>query len=190
MAYAGAIDAKEIRVAGTGRVYVSLQDPDIPVTAPTTLAALNEKWFDLGYTSDDGVTLGLDRTSKKVTAWQSRRPVRIYYVDQAESVKFDLLQWNEETLRLAFGGGAVTEPTPGVYRYDFPNPEATDERALVVDWFDGDYTYRFVAPKGQVSDKTETKLTRNDAAGLPVMFDVISTAPYIITNDPAFAKVS
>lgn len=178
----GALNADQVRVAGTGHLYVGAT----ALTAPTTLADLDSAWTELGYTFEDGVTLEIERDVASVMSWQSKRPVRKFNASAMERITTELQQWNEHNLVLAFGGGTVTEPSPGLYRYDFPDPEEFDERTLVLDWEDDGYNYRLVIPKGSVTDTTEVQLTRTAEARLPITFEVVDEAPYILTDDPNF----
>ena len=104
-----------------------------------------------------------------------------------------LLQWNAESLKLAFGGGSVatTAGPPAYYTYTPPAPEDIDFRAVVLEWEDGTKDYRLHVPKALVTDTSSITLARSDAAGIPLTLSVIATDgtdPFtIITNDPAFA---
>lgn len=94
-------------------------------------------------------------------------------------------QWNAETLILALGGGTVTEST-GIYTYEPPAPGSIDERAVIVDWNDGDRNYRLIVRRAVVSDAVETQLQRGAAADLPVTFTVLGNQ----TGDSAFILLS
>lgn len=180
--------ASELVVASSGSIAVAPLGTTLP-TNPT--AALAAGFVDLGYASEDGVTLSATPTVEEFSAWQSRQAVRRELTAQEVQASFVLEQWNADTVPLAFGGGTITEPTAGVYRYDFlDDGAALDERILVVTWQDGDKDYRMVFERGNVTDAVETSLTRGALAMLPITFKA-SAAPgggpgYILTNDPAF----
>lgn len=182
----GGFDDGEILIAGTGHICVAATT----VPLPTTLAALSSSWFDLGYTVEDGVTFGQKRDSKEVMSWQSKRPVRRFNASQVETISSELQQWNDQSLQFVFGGGTVTFSS-GVYRYDFPDADDVDERAMVIDWVDGTKSYRLVVPKGTVVDDIETQLTRTAEATLPFSFAPSGDdPPYILTNDDNFSAIS
>jgi hypothetical protein len=183
-------DADEVVVAGNGHIYIA----PVGTTAPTDIAtAWAAGWIDLGYATEDGVTLTVGRTITDITAWQSFHPIRRAITAMNITVAFVLQQWNENTTRLAFGGGAITTTAgpPAHYLYTPPDPEDLDERAVGVEWADGTKTYRLVIPRAIVTDDVSTQLVRTDTAQLPITMGVIAeggVAPYVIrTNDPAFA---
>lgn len=182
-------DAAELVIAGTGSIYVapystSLTLPDEPDDA------LGADWVNLGYTTEDGVTLSLERDAQSVMAWQKKRAVRRFNASQMERLTFTLEQWNEQTLVFAFGGGSVTVTSGSNYKFAFPDPDTVDERACIVDWVDGDKNFRLVIPKGSVIDTTETTLTRTAASLLPVTFEAVDLDPYILTDDDNFSAIS
>ena len=186
-------DASEILVAGTGQLYVAPYSATL--TLPTTIFAsdpgdgLAASFVNVGYTTEDGVVLSVGRESQTVPAWQSTRPVRRFNSSQMETFTATLLQWNEDTLALAFGGGSVSH-SGDTYRYDFPAAGAVDERAIVVDWVDGDKDYRLVIPRTIITETTETTLARTAPSTLPITFESFATAPYILTDDDNFSPVS
>ena len=182
-------DADQVVVGANGSVYVAPVGTALPADSDTALAAA---YVELGYVNEDGVTFSDSKTKDNIPAWQSLRPLRKVVTDASTTASFGLLQWNAATLRLAFGGGAVTEPVEasGEFRYEPPAPEAVDPRTMVIEWADGDNDYRLVIPRGEVTEGVETNVTRTSASGLPITFE--STPDdgqlpwFLLTNDPAF----
>lgn len=182
-------DSDEVVVGASGDIYVAPVGTALPAT-PT--ASLNAAFTDsLGYLTDDGVSWAPNFEVNQIPAWQSFYPIRTIITGRNITVGFSLMQWNTDTVRLAFGGGEVTEPSDNVFKYTPPDASELDERTLVLDWADGDKDYRLVVPKGLVSDLGETNLTRTDAGVLPITF-TINAPPagedpwFLLTNDPAF----
>lgn len=163
-------DSNELVVAGTGQVYVA----PVGTTLPTDWdSALDSAFVGLGYTTEDGVSINVTPEIADMMAWQSRQPVRRESVNQAITTTFSLMQWNEETVPLAFGGGAITATANG-YKYEFPTgDDALDERAMVVDVVDGDRTMRFVWARGNVTEGVEAQFVRTTPAVLPITFSVL-----------------
>lgn len=180
----GGLHADQIRIAGTGHIYVGDADT---ITAPTTeVSDLASDWVELGYTIEDGVSFELDRTINSVMSWQSKRPTRKFNAEQVERVSTELQQWNEETLVFAFGGGSVSEVTPGHYKYTFPDAaDELPEKAMIVDWEDAGFHYRLFIPRGTVSDSVETSIGRTGESRLPVAFESLES-PELFTDDPSF----
>lgn len=184
------VDANEIVVGASGSVHVA----PVGTAGPSDIAtALNAAFIDLGYVSEDGVSITPGMDVSEVNAWQSFYAVRRIVTGRTLEVGFSLLQWNENSIKLAFGGGTVTTTAgpPAYYTYSPPAPADLDYRAVVVQWADGTKDYRLHIPKALVTDTSSLSLNRTDPAGLALTFSVQATDganPFtLITDDPAFA---
>jgi hypothetical protein len=179
--------ADEVVVGASGRVYVAPVGTTLPST-PTS--SLDSAFVDLGYTSEDGVTLNFAKNSEDINVWQSAFPVRKIGTGFEASAAFTLRQWNAETISLAFGGGTVAETSTGVYTYTPPDVSEMDERAAVIEWQDGTKSYRWVIARCTVSEGVETNLVRTGAADLPIALAVLGDDAgdpwYLVTDDPSF----
>jgi stage V sporulation protein SpoVS len=161
----------EIVVANTGAVSVAPVGTALP-TNPT--AALNAAFIGLGYINEDGVSLSITPQITEFMAWQSRQAIRRELTAQEVQAQFNLQQWNETTVPLAFGGGAVTNPSGSIYKYTLPlDGDALDERALVIDGIDGSRHFRLVLPRGNVTDAVSTTFRRSQEALLPITFKAL-----------------
>ena len=187
-------DADELIVAGDGQVYVAAVGTALPTTGPTQ--ALNAAFKGLGYHTEDGASISVDPDLFEVPAWQSRRAIRRDFQGQELTVSFTLLQWDEDTLPFAFGGGSIVDLGSGNYRYDFPEDSASlDERSLILDVVDGSKRFRFVFPRGNVTEGVESQFQRGAAAGLPISWKALApteggSAGYVLMNSAAFAAGS
>lgn len=186
-----ALDADEIVVGASGAVYVAAVGTAGPTDTATALAA---SWQHLGYTSEDGVEIAPGMDMSEINGWQSFYALRRVVTSRSLEIGFELLQWNEHSIKLAFGGGTVTSSgvSPDiVYTYNPPAPSVIDYRAMVVEWADGTKKYRLHVPKSMVTDTGAMNVTRSDAAGIDLTFGIEATDgtnPFsLITNDPAFA---
>lgn len=185
-------DSDSLVVASNGQVYVGAVGATLPTTPDSTLSAAD--WKGLGYVTEDGVSLSVSPNIEEFMAWQSRQPVRRELTAQEVQVSFSLEQWNEDTLPFAFGGD-ITDLGGGDYRFDLlADGDPIDERALIIDAVDGSKNYRWVFPKGNVTDAVETTFQRSSLSVLPVTFKALQgdteRAAYMLTNDPAFATGS
>jgi hypothetical protein len=187
-----ALDADQIRIAGSGHIYVGA----VGATAPTDLTTAwdTDDWTELGFTNEDGVTVSDSRELQDITVWQLMYPARKIITGRNFTVAFNLRQWNRATLVLAFGGGTITTTGTGasaVHTYTPPAAEFIDRRSLGVEWSDGSVIYRLIVPRGMVTEDVETALQRGDAAELPITFAVEGedgVQPYtLLSNDPALA---
>lgn len=177
-------NADSIVVAANGTVYVApvgSTQPTNPTSAPAAA------WLDLGYVSEDGATFSESKDIEDVLAWQSFYPVRKLITGKEATLAFALREWDERSIPLAFGGGTISQPSAGVWRYEPPLPGTLDLRAMMIDWQDGSKNYRLIIPRGLVVEAVETNLTRSAAADLPITFSAIpsSTADdaYILLTD-------
>ncbi|MDX3711352.1 phage tail tube protein [Streptomyces europaeiscabiei] len=188
-------NANEIRVAGTGRILVA----PVGTTAPTDVtSAWGSGWKDLGFTSQDGIKLAKKDKLDPVETWQSVSPARFIYSDRDLTVKFQLLQLNEDTLPFFMGGDTVAETTTGsgVYKYELAADPKFNEKAMGIEFSDGtDITYRFVVSRGQVTESEELSLTRTASIKLGVTFTALAvdnTKPLatFLMKDPAYGTAS
>lgn len=185
-------NAGEIVIGSNGSIFSALPGSPIP-------ASINDpfdpaSWIDLGYASEDGVTWADGKSLFDVNVWQSFYPARKGVESREGTATFTLMQWNGDTVKLAYGGGDVVEVDDGAYRYVPPDPSEVGEKMLGIEWEDGDKDYRLVLPRGMVSDGVETNIVRTAAGMLPITFSVLGTDgsdPWFFdTNDPAFAAAA
>lgn len=182
------IDAAELVVASNGSVSVAPAGTALPTTPS---ASLNAAFVDLGYVTEDGVTLTVEPSVEEFMAWQSRQAVRRELTGQAISVGFELEQWSADSVTLAFGGGQITSAS-GVYKYEWPSDsDSLEEVSCVIDWQDGDRSWRACFGRATITDSVETTFQRSSLATLPITLSVLDAADggapgYIVTDDPAF----
>jgi len=185
-------NAREIRVAGNGRILVA----NLGTLPPTdTVAEWGSGWKDLGYTTTDGVKLAKKDKIDPIDTWQSVSAARFVYSDRDLTLKFQLLQMNEDTLPFFFGGGSVEAngTTAGNFRYKLTADPSFDERMLGVEFTDGtDVKYRIVVPRGQVTETEEISLVRTAPVKLGVTFtalavDALTPLVTFLMKDPAYA---
>jgi hypothetical protein len=185
-------NADELVVAGNGQMYVGPVGTPLPSDADS---ALNGGFTGLGFITEDGATLTVTPEVSDFMAWQSRSPVRREKTSQEIQIAAALMQWNEETVPFAFGGGDVSG-SAGNYRYDLPSDEAAlDERALVLDAIDGDTHLRWVFPRGNVTEAVEAAFQRANPASLPITFKALAPSAgespgYFLTDSAAFTAGS
>ncbi len=183
------LNADEVVVGSNGQAYVA----PVGTTAPTDSgSALDTDFVELGYISEDGATITDNKDVENIGAWQSFYPLRRIITGRELNVGFALRQWNGDTVKLAFGGGTVAANGAGEWEYTPPDPEELDERALVLDWQDGDKHYRLYVPRGIVTETVETNLTRSSAADLPITYgalpvDDVTPVYTLLTDDPSFS---
>jgi hypothetical protein len=180
------LDATEIAVAGTGHIYTALTTATLPTDATTAPGSTD--WTDIGYTTDAGVTVAIDRTTTDLMAWQSAEPVRVLTTARTITITFELEQFNPTNVQLALAGGDVTSTT-GSGSYTFAGVADADLHAMVIDAVDGDATYRWIFPTVQVQGNVAVQLQRGGSMDLPLEFRVLAGAvePSVISTAASWA---
>lgn len=157
-------DAAEVLVAQQVKIYLG----PAAATLPTTMTAPSASFIDLGYTSTDGFSISYEPTVEDIYAHQDLDPIRQIKTGQVSQVTFNLMQWNEYTVPLAFGGGSWSDAS-GVYTYSPPGTnDAIAEYTLVADISDGTKDIRLTVGRGVVANAVETSLVNNAAAVMPI----------------------
>ncbi|MFB7324102.1 phage tail protein [Streptomyces sp. NPDC056190] len=177
-------NSSEIRIAGVGRLYVAKADTAVPTAFSADSSTDWADWKNLGFTSGDGVTFSKKDKLEPVDVWQAVSPVHFVYSDRDLTLKFSLMQFNEDTLPFFMGGGTVDAVTgsTGVYKYDIADRPFADVRALGLEFTDVKasdgtaVTYRFGIPRGQVTAADDIKLARKSAAQLGITFTAMAAA--------------
>jgi hypothetical protein len=187
-------DSTQLVVAGNGAIFVAPLETPLPTDVT---GSLDTAFVELGYATEEGVTLTCTPDIKDFGAWQSLQAIRRIRNAQEIEAAFELQQWNSDTVQFAFGGGEITEPSTGVFRYEFPEAgDALDERAMVIDAQDGDRNIRFVFPRGNVTEAVSSKFQATDRAILPIGFKMLKptdgspTAAVLFDDDLAFSAAS
>lgn len=175
-----ALNAEELFIPGGGSVLVAT----VGTTAPTdTTTPWGGDWTDLGYTSDAGVTITPGKTITNIPAWQSRYPLRRIVTEETMEIAFSLLQWNEDTIGLAFGGGSWSG---GVYTP--PAAGALVEYALGIEGVDGANVERWIIARTIVTTVGGIQLARTGASALPITMSLLGTAdetPFTVIRELA-----
>jgi len=162
-------NSAEITVGANGRVLVA------PYSAgtvwPTTVAAaLPVAFVEVGYISEDGVTFTDSKNIADINAWQSFYPVRKIVQDKMSKIEAVMKQYNNDTVVAAFGGGTISVAS-GVVTYTPPLPGDINMLSMILEWTDGTDIYRLVIPRGMVTGEVSSKVSRTDAADLPISFE-------------------
>ncbi len=182
-------NANESVIAANGAVYIAPEGTTLPGDAST---APDAAFKDLGYISEDGVTFTPAIESDGLKAWQSLQAIRTFLTAYDITAAFTMLQWNQDTLELAFGGGQFTDNGDGTWDYLFPKPEERVPVAMVIDGVDGNRKYRIVLDKVELTDTGDVTFLRSDAAGLEVTVTALAGLTdgrpgAIYVDDPATA---
>lgn len=173
-----ALDASKVRVAVTGALHV---DPSGAAAAPTGTASALTGYDDLGYVSEDGVTLTMpgEGDSTPIRAWQNGQIVRTIRLpgEDVPSFSFTLIETKLEVIEFVFGVTVTQTVTEGSFALTGAIRTPGD---LVLDVVDGAQLIRIHAPAATVTEITEIPFTNTDAIGygVTVACDLDATAGY------------
>lgn len=179
------LESSEVAVGATGHIWRAPVGTAFPTNIST---AVNESlWTELGYTTEEGVRFTFGRETNEVGAWQSYDPVRIISTKIPKEIAHDFLQFNQNTWATAMGGGTWTGTSPN-FEYTPPAESYVDQFAEIIEFTDGDSSYRFCYRKVQNMSGVEFSLTRENPVVLPVTVKVLAAdgglSPFVFqTND-------
>lgn len=173
-----------IRIYGDETSVVSVAA--LGTTFPIGLAAPAATFEDVGWISEDGVAINRTKDVKKFKAWQGGATVRQKIVGVEDTFKFQCLEETAITLGLYYPGSSSTTTT-GVTTIAVPAGAVADERAWLLQFFDGDIEKRYNIPRGEVG---ETAVVVHKNSDMTVYeYTVTSLGAFtIITNNPAAAS--
>ncbi len=184
-----ALDADNVRVGLNGTVYIA----PVGTTAPADLtAAWGTEWVDLGYLSDDGVEMNYSTDTTDIKAWQSLSPVRKVLTSVDMTLAFTAIELKAAAVTLYFPSASITTSGTGptVSTLSIPAAPAPDERAIGLEWVDGDITNRLIIPRGEVTDRDSITVGRSAAVGLNMTISAYATSsPALATwlsDDPSW----
>lgn len=184
-------DATEVVVGLGGHVYVAGVGNTVPTTTATPWPA---GWHDLGYTSEDGLTINFSQTFNEKRGWPSPDVMRTWINQREFSVGFTLIQFNSKSLILALGGGTVDVVTGSIFRYTPDDGDTPSEFALGCEWTDGADIYRLIVRRAMVSEPVSFVVNRQDSVDLPItakaMVPTSGLMWEIVTNDADFIVAS
>lgn len=181
-----ALDGTQIRIAQTGSIYVA----PVGTTAPTNATtALNAAFKQLGYATEDGVTITPNVDLNPIMSWQSAAPTAYGLNEASFEFSFVLQQTNRDVTGQYFFGSSWTMGASGVASMSITsNPTISQLTvAFVVEYTDSaGSAVRYYVPRAICTDRQEIQLTRSDevAYGLTyVALDTSGSLGTIFTND-------
>ena len=152
-------DRDNVRIYGDDASGVWVADKG--TTGPTTLAAPGAGFAEVGWLSEDGVDLDRSEDVAEFKGWQGGKTLRKKVTSQEDTFKFVALEETALTMGLYYKGVTATTAT-GVDTFHITNQAVSDERAWVVDFYDGAVQKRFVIPSGEVTGRATVSHKNSD----------------------------
>lgn len=153
---------ENVRIAVSGRVCLLPADHE-PITSATQ--ELPEGTIDLGYLSEDGVTITRDRSTENITAWQHSAVVRTLTTEASVSYSGTAIEDSPAVREFWYG-------SPEVDGHIEWNPSNAFRGAVVIDALDKDaagntYHIRHYIKDAENTETGEITLVSTGAVSYP-----------------------
>lgn len=140
---------------------------------PDPGVAFADPWLSLGYASDDGVTVGGDKTTEAITPWQSTAPIRTIITEVTRTVAFVLWQLNELTLGVYFDTEVLPAGVDDILAFDVPSAGGGRVHAVAVEAKDGDNILRMIWRRANLDSTGDMALTKGAAVPLDITLSAL-----------------
>jgi hypothetical protein len=176
------IDGDAIKFAPNGRVLTAAKNTPLPTIPDTVAEAFNDSapiagWDDLGYVTEDGVTLTPTLTTSAFPVWQSSAPAKVTVTAAGLDFQFALAQWDKESTELFFGGTwGAKDSTSGLTTMTLPSNPALREKAFLILWGDLDDVNGLYVPRAMISDRDGLTIGKIDPSILNMTFQSLDAS--------------
>lgn len=168
-------DPEQILVAGNLRLHSAAVGTTLPTELPVPAVGatpedlkLDAAFNEVGFTSPEGSVMNYTPSTEGIPVHQRLLAARTIVTGVEANAQFVLREWTTEAVKLGFGGGTVSEPTAGVFRYDPPDPGTITEFTFVLDLYDEYGTWRWVFERAIATGTMTVNFVKTAAADLPV----------------------
>lgn len=159
-----ATSSSNVRVGGSGELYVG----NTGTTVPTTTGTVPTGMAGLGYVSEDGATEARERSTEAIKAWGGAT-VRTVVTDAGLTYSLTLIETNEDTIEFFYGTTVTRTSAHGKYVIV---PESTGGRkAFMLDVIDGTDVKRIFVPQGELGETGDVVY----AGGVPIGYECTLT---------------
>lgn len=167
-----ALTVANARIAVTGAVYVDITAAG---TAPTSSSsAVNAAYKDMGYISEDGVTLTMPDSGEatNLKAWQGNATVRTVRTTSEDNpqLSFTVVETAPEVIKVWSGATVTSSVADGTF--DFDISDLRGHVRAILDVVDGAELIRVYAPYAIVQSVGEVNLTSTDLIGWQITLDL------------------
>lgn len=176
------VNADNARMFGSDDDYVAVADLDAEFTAPTAItAAAPAPFVEAGWIHPDGFTLTPTDEVAKLKGFQGGRVVRTAITSSETSFAFQMLESTALTLGLALGRGKAAT-TGGVTKSTIPGSRTVEKRQFLIGLFDGDVKWLLHIPHGEITERQEITIGREEITGYNVTVEIIGDY-YLYSED-------
>lgn len=176
-----------VRVGYSGALYVGALGTTFPVN-PT--AAWGSGWTDVGFISEDGVSLSADLEIQEFRAWGfPTAPIRTQVTNEEFQFTVTVVETNVQTLSLWEGvpiaditSTAASSPVPQFLTITKGVADAPDIRAFGLDVIDDTKYIRRMIPRGQVVDRGDVTYKTDELVSYPLTIKALLSSSNIAMN--------
>lgn len=139
--------------------------------APTsTTAARPTGSEDLGYVSQDGLSITIDRSSENIMDW-NLDAVRKLLTEHSATITFTIISWTLPGLKAYFGSENVTETADEIIVK--VNSKSIGDRGWIFNLKDGDRKRRVVIPVGSLASQGEITFVKGEQTPLEIELEAL-----------------
>lgn len=179
-----ALDSTQLRVAPSGHVSVAPFGTALPADVTT---ALNASFKELGYLSDDGVSITPAIDTTGIPVWQSAADALTIVTKANMDVKIVQMQLNQDTLSNYLFGSAWTQ-VAGIATLTLSSSPAAVQKSLVIEWTDDQaFIYRLILARVIFTDRDALQLNRSNASSLGMTMHALDNGGSfgsLLSNNP------
>ncbi|MSS84484.1 hypothetical protein FYJ24_06845 [Actinomycetaceae bacterium WB03_NA08] len=167
------VNADNARLFGSDDDYVAVADLDAAFTAPESIsAAAPAPFVEVGWIHPDGFTLTPTDEVAKLKGFQGGRVVRTAITSSETSFAFQMLESTALSLGLALSRGDATT-TGGVTKSTLKGARQIEKRQFLLGLFDGDVKWLLHIPHGEITERQEITIGREEITGYNVTVEII-----------------
>lgn len=149
---------------------------------PDGFAKPSAAFVDLGWLGDDGIELDRKEDTKDFKAYQANTTIKRKSTGVDDSFKFSCLEEDAITMGLLYKGN-TPKVTGNVITYTVENQTAYDERAWLIDVFDGPVQKRYAIPAGVATLSGKVAHKGDDMTVYEFTVDVIGSRYFASFTD-------
>jgi hypothetical protein len=159
-----------IFVPGITRVYLGPVGTPAP-TVPS--AAYDAGLLEVGLFTRDSLKFKRSSTVTGIKGHQSDYPLLDVESDPQGVLLVDLQEWSRTNFQEVYSGGTISEPLPGIWRFDPPAYGGSRlPRMAVARCVDGGRTYTLIIPRCVQLDGVEHSLGSDKESILPLALEM------------------
>lgn len=170
----------------TGAIFVAPTSVPLPTDATTPLP---EQYKCVGFTSEDGIVITEDGSTKSIRAWEGRTIVRNQRTEYKEQVKFTPIECNEDVAKLTWGENHVKVSASGALEIQH-HGDTLEPNHTVIEAVPFAGAVSRYCSKTQLAERGDQTANGEDNAGRELTFDCLGVDGVTMTEYVAFTDAA